>query len=268
MEYTWITGACGGLGGAFCEILAERGEPLFLTGRSEERLCALQASLKERYPASHVATFPCDLRDESSRAALFAYMEREGIGLSRLVFCAGVDTQMAFEKFGESRIVTQLRVNFEGAVSCAAFFLSHAILDGRAELLFIGSMTAITPMPYFALYSAGKRGLEQFSIALREEMKGRAKVTCVLPGSMPTREDVAENIRAHGFVSRLSAKSPRTVAEASLKAVKRNKRRKIVGGVNHLIAFFSAFVPASLRMKIVAGKWKGTEKDFYGSDQR
>ena len=41
MNYTLITGACGGLGGAFVRVLAERGEPLFLTGRSEERLKSL-----------------------------------------------------------------------------------------------------------------------------------------------------------------------------------------------------------------------------------
>ena len=41
MNYTLITGACGGLGGAFVRLLAERGEALFLTGRSEEKLSAL-----------------------------------------------------------------------------------------------------------------------------------------------------------------------------------------------------------------------------------
>ncbi len=41
MTYTLITGACGGLGRAFVRVLAERGENLFLTGRSGERLSAL-----------------------------------------------------------------------------------------------------------------------------------------------------------------------------------------------------------------------------------
>ena len=39
-EFTLVTGACGGLGGAFVRLLAERGEALFLTGRTEARLLA------------------------------------------------------------------------------------------------------------------------------------------------------------------------------------------------------------------------------------
>jgi len=67
-EYTLITGACGGLGGAFVQLLAERGEPLFLTGRSEPRLTALSQSLKERFPSLPVQICACDLTDEHSRA--------------------------------------------------------------------------------------------------------------------------------------------------------------------------------------------------------
>ena len=53
--YTLLTGACGGLGGAFARLLARRGEPLLLTGRSEERLLALADELRARFPALPVA---------------------------------------------------------------------------------------------------------------------------------------------------------------------------------------------------------------------
>ena len=44
-----VSGATGGLGGAFVELLAERGEPLILTGRSEEKLATLKAKLIEKF---------------------------------------------------------------------------------------------------------------------------------------------------------------------------------------------------------------------------
>jgi len=68
-EYTLITGACGGLGGAFVQLLAERGEPLFLTGRSEPRLTALSQSLKERFPSLPVQICACDFVDDVAGSA-------------------------------------------------------------------------------------------------------------------------------------------------------------------------------------------------------
>ena len=263
MQYTLITGACGGLGGAFVEELASRGENLFLTGRSTERLIVLKDDVTSRYPAIKIGTFACDLTQECERAAHFAYMDEEGIVPNRLVYVAGVDTQMAFEKYDEARILMQTRTNFEGALSLMRGVIARAPLDGKTELLAIGSMSAIGPMPYFALYSASKKALEHFCSALRTELKGRAKVTCVLPGGIPTREDIKENIRSHGFFGRVSAKSPRAVALASLKAVRKNKRRKIIGFWNRVICFFSAMCPTPLRLKIIARIWRRTEKDHF-----
>ena len=83
MGYTLLTGACGGLGGAFVNLLAERGEPLFLTGRSKERLAALAERLKERFPALPVEICPCDLTDSIPRQALFEVAGRPGLKFPR-----------------------------------------------------------------------------------------------------------------------------------------------------------------------------------------
>lgn len=263
MQYTLITGACGGLGGAFVDVLAERGEPLFLTGTSEERLKTLAESLRSRFPALEVAFHACDLTDEADRLAFFGYADGIGAAFSRLVYVAGVDTQMAFEKYDEKKLVFQTRVNLEGAASFVGGFLKRAPLDGDTEILAVGSMSAATPMPYFALYSATKKGLEYFMAGLRTELKGRAKVTCILPGGIPTREDIKENIEEHGFWGRISAKSPREVAEASLKAVHKNKRKKIVGFWNKVIKFTTDVAPMSVKLRFIARRWSKTEKDHF-----
>ena len=171
---------------------------------------------------------------------------------------------MAFEKYDEGRIITQSRVNFEGAVSFIGHFLARAPLDGNTEILCVGSVTSIMPEPYFALYAATKKALEYFTMALRTELKGRAKVTCVLPGGMPTRDDIKENIEAHGGYGALSAMQPEEVAAKALKAVKKNKRRTIVGFWNKLTNFGSSLIPMSLRISFAAKVWKNTQKDFYG----
>ncbi len=259
--YTLVTGATGGLGRAFAHILASRGEALFLTGRSEEKLAALKEELAPF--GAEILYCPCNLEEEGERAALFDRADRAGVRFSRLVYAAGADTQMAFEKYDEARIVFQTRANFEGAVSFCRAFLSRTPLDGTSELLFIGSVSGCSPMPYFALYSATKKALEQFLSGIRYELKGKAKVTCVLPGGMPTRPDIAENIRTHGFFGRISALPPEKVAAISLKGVRKNKKRVLPGFWNRTIAFFSALTPPPIRNRIIARMWGRTEKDHF-----
>ena len=260
---TLITGACGGLGGAFTNLLAEQNVSLCLTGRSEGRLNVLTASLKKKYPSLTVDAFPCDLREEGSRAAFFEACDRQGLKFDRLIYVAGVDTQMPFEEYDEAHILTQIRVNFEGAVSFIRSFLDRAPLDGNTEILCIGSITGIMPEPYFALYAATKEALSYFSEALRTELKGRAKATVVLPGTMPTREDIRKTIDARGGYGRMTVLPPEKVARRALKAVRKNRRRVIIGFWNRLTNFGAHLIPTSWRIHFAAKVWKNSRKDFY-----
>lgn len=263
MTYTLITGACGGLGGAFVRLLAERGENLYLTGRSEERLSALVQSLKEEFSGLTVKYHCCDLADSASRTEFFRRTDEEGVTFSRLVYVAGADIQKAFEKYTEEKLVLQARVNFEGAVSFTRAVMERSALDGKTEFLAVGSVSGIYPMPYFALYSASKEALRRFYAALRTELQGRAKVTCILPGAIPTRDDIKENIKTQGLWGKLAAKSPRFVAKAGLKAVKKNRRTVVVGFWNKVMRAGTAILPLSLKMKFIARRWKRTEKDAF-----
>lgn len=262
-RYSLITGACGGLGGAFVELLAKAGQPLFLTGRSEERLSELKRSLHERYPALEIDDYPCDLTDRDSRQRFFSYIDKAGATFDRLIYVAGADTQMAFERYSEEKLVFQTRVNFEGAVSFTRGVMARCPLDGKSEFLAVGSVSALYPMPYFALYSATKKALEQFYLALHVELKGRAKVTCVLPGAIPTREDIKENIKTQGIWGKLAALPPTVVAQKSLKAVERNRRRTTIGFWNRAMRLATALLPMSVKLKYIARRWSKTEKDAF-----
>jgi len=261
MTYTLITGACGGLGGAFVWGLARRGEPLYLTGRSEERLLRLKEELSREFPALPVKTFAADLTDGEQRKSLLFSLE-EGEKIGRLVYVAGADIQKEFTKYTEEKLVFQIRVNFEAAVSLARAVLSQ-FPEGRGEILAVGSVSGIYPMPYFALYSATKKALSQFFYALHDEVKPNVKVTCVLPGAIPTRDDIKENIKSQGRWGKLAAKSPEFVAKKSLKALRKNKKSEIIGFWNKLMRFFTACIPSGIRSRYIARRWKKTEKDAF-----
>ena len=260
--YALITGATGGLGKAFVYVLAERGDNLLLTGRSIEKLTALKTDLQEKYPALDVRVYDADLANEGSRYAMMEKITADGVRISTLVNVAGADVQKGLTEYTQEKITFQCRVNFESAVSLCHFAVLHKA--ERLEIINISSVSGIYPMPYFAIYSATKNALCAFSQALREELKGQGVcVTAILPGAIPTREDIKAQIKGQGLWGRLAVKSPQAVVKASLKAVQKNKRKVIVGFWNKVMRIFTFFIPQGLRLKFIARRWSKISKDAF-----
>ena len=164
--YTVITGATGGLGGAFTEVCFERGESLVLLGRSEEKLAKLKEELLRKNPSSEVLTYALDLTNEGGRDGFMRDVSQKNLKIKRLINVAGVDIQKGFCEYTQEKIVFQTRVNFEAAVSLCKFALDNAA-EGL-EIVNVSSISGSCPMPYFAIYSATKRALTDFSVALRQ----------------------------------------------------------------------------------------------------
>ena len=186
----------------------------------------------------------------------------DNLKISLLVNAAGADIQKSLTLYTQEKITFQCRANFEAAVSLCRFALERRA--ERLEIVNISSVSGLYPMPYFAIYSATKSALTSFSQALREELKGQnVAVTVVLPGAMPTREDVKEQIKGQGLWGKLAAKSPDWVAEYSLKAVAKNKRKVIPGFWNKMMRISTAWLPTAWRMRFIAKRWSKISKDAF-----
>ena len=261
-KYALITGATGGLGKAFVYEAAEQGYALLLTGRSEEKLLALKEEIQLHYIAAEVRTYAANLSSMESRAELMKKIECEGVKISLLANVAGADIQKGLTEYTEEKISFQCRVNFEAVVSLCRFAIANKA--ERLEIVNVSSVSGIYPMPYFAIYSATKGALTSFSQSLREEMKGKGVfVTAILPGAMPTRADIKEQIKGQGLWGKLAAKSPAQVAKASLKAVRKNKRKVIVGFWNKVMRVGTAWLPTAWRLKFIARRWSKISKDAF-----
>ena len=261
-QYALITGATGGLGKAFVYELAERGYHLLLTGRSEQKLRILQQELCEKYPQMQVRIYPADLSNEGGRYAMTEKITAENIKISLLANVAGADIQKGLAEYTQEKIAFQCRVNFEAAVSLCHFAISNKA--ERLEIVNVSSVSGIYPMPYFAIYSATKGALTSFSQSLRAEMLGEnVSVTAVLPGAMPTREDIKEQIKGQGLWGKLAAKTPASVAITSLNAVRKNKRTVIVGFWNKVMRISTCWLPTAWRLKFIANRWSKISKDAF-----
>ncbi len=262
MSYTFISGATGGIGKAMAIECAVKGYDLFLTGRSQEKLKALALELFTLNPDISVLYKNADLTDESSRKELIQFIDQTKINFDRILHIAGVDIQKAFLDYTPEKIVFQLRVNIESTIA-----LTYDLLKRRAEkveVLVISSMSGVTPMPYFAIYSASKNMLVNFFKALKVELKKtNTKITVVLPGGVYTREDICNDIKGQGLWGKLSAKQPSFIAKKSLKAVAKNKTVFVPGFFNKFLRGVMKIVPQKLQMKFIAHRWKKQTKDAF-----
>lgn len=260
--YTMITGATGGLGGGVCRLAVKNGENLILTGRHEEKLRLLKEKILAENTGADVRIFAVDLSDEGSREETIRQIAAEHLKIGRLINVAGADIQKAFTEYTQEKLCFQCRVNLEAAVALCRFALERRTEE--LEILNISSVSGLYPMPYFAIYSATKAALTAFSLALREEMKGKGvRVTVVLPGAMPTRADIREQTKGRGFGEGLAAKSPDFVAEKSLKAVSRNRGKIIPGFWNKAMAAGTKFIPQSWKLRFIARRWSKISKDAF-----
>lgn len=261
-NYTFITGASGGIGKAFCCSCIKKGYNLFITARNEQKLIELKQELLKINDKPNILYFACDLADENSRNDMFKYIQEQKVIFDRLCNVAGVDTQKAFKKYTLEKIAFQCRVNLEATLCVTNFVLNNKAEN--LEIVTISSLSGVTSMPYFAIYSGTKKALTQIFTALRLEYKNDGvKITTVLPGGVYTREDIKRDIKGQGLWGKLSAKMPNEISEKSLKAVAKNKKILIVGFWNKFIYFIMKLFPENLKMKCIAHRWKNLEKDAF-----
>ena len=258
MNYTLITGASGILGKCFCKEYARQNNNLILTGRSLQKLTDLKNELASEFNNIDIQIYACQMEQESSREEFFAFLG--GFVIEKLILVAGNDNQMAFSNYTQDKIITQIRANFESQVCLTNYVINNMVKGGT--ILVISSLTAIMPMPYFAIYSSCKSAQLSFFKAIKKEYK-HLKITIALPSSMPTREDIIQDIKLQGVTGKLASQSPQKVARVCVKKASKNKTIVIIGFYNKLVYFFNKITPYSLKSKIIEKKFKNKTKENF-----
>jgi short-subunit dehydrogenase len=255
-----ITGATGGLGKAFAVECASRGWDLFLTDLNPTLLEALANGLRCTY-AVKVTIHVCDLTDPDSRTVLFKTIHAQPYRFWALINIAGTDYEGLFYERTRQQIRTIIRLNIEGTLE-----MTQALLDIRDpfstfRIINVASLAAFYPMPVKATYAASKRFLLDFSMALREEVRGLGvTVTALCPAGLPTNEDCIRAIEAQGWMGQLTTQNIGTVAAGTLDAALKGKAVYIPGGLNRLIQLLGSLAPTWLVAGLIGSRWKAAHR--------
>jgi len=152
-----ITGAGSGIGAAAALALAKAGYTVVLTGR---RQALLDAIAGQAGPAS--LALASDLTDPASVAALFAAVKTRYGRLDLLFNNAGTGAPaIPLEDLTLLQWRTVIDTNLTGAFLCTqeAFRLMKAQSPRGGRIINNGSVSATTPRPYAAPYTASKHAI-------------------------------------------------------------------------------------------------------------
>jgi len=257
----FISGATGGLGKAFTVECASRGWNLFLTDLSADRLAILANGLQNTYDVQ-VRHQHCDLTDLASRSRLFDTLQAEGLRFWALINVAGVDFEGPFSEQSRQAIRTILRLNIEATLDVTHELLERTDPARPFRIITVASLAAFYPMPIKATYAASKRFLVDFSLALREELRGRgATVTVLCPAGMPTTPDCIDGIEVQGLMGQITTQNIGTVAAKTLDAALRGRPLVIPGLINQLLQMAGSLVPPIGLAALIGKRWQAAYQE-------
>ena len=245
-----VTGASGGIGLELARCFAKNGYDLILAARSGDRLEALAKEFSERYRIQ-VASFACDLGDIGSGAKLAERIAERRLRVDVLVNNAGYGDVGAFASTALAPQLGMIDLNVRALVELTHIYWPSIVKSGRGGVLNVASTAAFQPGPLMAVYYASKAFVLSFSEALWEEARGTGvHVSCLCPGATTS----AFHSRAGTDkvkLLRMGQMSAAKVARMGYRAFAANKRVKIAGLKNTIMARSVAFTPRTLILRIV-----------------
>lgn len=246
-----VTGASSGLGMEIAKQLAvDKGANLILAARRRDKLEELAGELIGK---AEVKIVESDLSKREDVIKLYNESVKSE-ELAGVINCAG----MTF--FGEAGIENLdyfrkiVEVNMGAVMELTLRFLDYFKKKGSGIIQNVSSMGGFTPLPFQAVYSASKHGIEAFTEAVAEENRGSGvHVLSYAPGGINT-----EMYSSSGLQDKLGKNNPANMsaekaAKLAVKAFCNKKRLEIPGVMNKVTTVVSRLVPRGL-LVYVTGK--------------
>lgn len=205
----WVTGASSGLGKALAEQLAEAGNFVIASARSQTAL----ADLAKQHPGK-IKILPLDISHNLDLKKTAAQIREITDYLDMVICAAGICEYEDDLRFNPEVYERSLDVNFLGVVRClniALPLLKKSQL--RPHFVAISSLSTCVGFPRAEAYGSSKAALNYFMQSLRADLSKIAlDLSVVRPGFIATNL-VAQNDFAMPFMMTPEVAAERIVTE-------------------------------------------------------
>ncbi|MGP6159731.1 MAG: SDR family NAD(P)-dependent oxidoreductase [Vulcanimicrobiaceae bacterium] len=182
-----VSGSTAGIGFAIAAGLAEAGARVIVNGRSQERVDAAAAAIRERDGKAVVVPFAADLADAVGVTRLLEAHPEVDVLVNNL----GIFEPKPFEAIGDDEWLRFFEVNVLSGIRLARAYLPSMRERDWGRIVFISSESGINIPVEMVHYGMTKTAQLAVSRGIAEGLAGTG-VTCnaVLPG--PTRSEGVE----------------------------------------------------------------------------
>lgn len=250
-SYAVVTGASSGLGSVFAKRLAEKGYPLILTARREERLQTLAAEIKEKGVECEVIPADLSRTEECCRFAEALSDKTVGVFINN----AGFGDCGKFLETDVDKELQMIDVNVKAVHLLTKLVLKKMNEQAGGYLLNVASSAGLIPAgPYMATYYATKNYVASLTRAVAQELKeggSRVYVGVLCPGPVDTEFNDVANVKF-----KLDGISPEECVDYTLKQMK--KRKTVIVPTFAIQAATTAgrFLPQSLYIRLAGRQQK------------
>lgn len=206
----FITGAAGGLGSRFAQVLASAGVHIIAADLHEEALESLRQDVTKQ--GGNILTTSLNIADEQSVTKVVALLEKEKKIVDICINAAGITRLTPI--FGEnSQFESVIQVNLIGTWFITKHIANHMKNHNIAgSIINIASMNGFDrPAPTVSAYCASKAGVIYMTKSLVSELgEHHIRINAICPGLFPsgmTKDIIAEqsdywkNITPLGYLS-------------------------------------------------------------------
>jgi 3-oxoacyl-[acyl-carrier protein] reductase len=177
-----ITGASGGIGKAVAEVLAQQGARCILSGRDQNSLQKVAASLaREAYVA------PYDLHGFDEIGSWMKNLAQQYGKLDGLVHSAGLHCAKPLRMLDVDSVNQMMQVNVSAAIALAKGFRQKNVVNESGSIVLLSSVVGLVGQPGLSAYAASKGAIIALTKSLAVELaREKIRVNCVVPAVVRT----------------------------------------------------------------------------------
>ncbi|MFO7778342.1 MAG: SDR family NAD(P)-dependent oxidoreductase [Nitriliruptoraceae bacterium] len=248
-KYALITGASMGFGKLLAFELCRRQINVILVSLPGENIAEVAKACKEKGVDAQIYEANLTQREDLLKMTAWA---NENFDINILINNAGAGGTQSFHESDLHYIENLMQINVTAISIITHQLLPNLLKQEESFILNVSSMAAISPIGYKTVYSATKRYIQHFSLALYHELKGTSvSVSVVLPGPMKTNSEITERILKQGILGKIGLVCPQRAARVSIRRLFRKKPFILIGRQNYINRVLLLLMPPRLRMRLM-----------------